>query len=324
MWNEVIPEDLRKIIDEDKRGLCTRPFGTLPLKREFEGEDFCIVGIPYDTSTTRRAGARFGPKAIRNKSFGGAHFFSQDADYLCDNLTGMDYGDLPVKKGYTEVTFQVIYEHMKKVLDGGCTPIVLGGDHIITYPELRAYSEKFGRPVAIIHFDSHNDTTDAPPERFYHHGTPFRRAWEDGFLDTEHSIQIGIRGYVDSHRLTFAKEHGMEVITARELHKIGIEECVKRIRKQVGDAPCIVTFDVDFLDPTYAPGTGTPVTGGFTSFEAYEIVRNALPGLDVKGFDIVEVTEDYDPGEITALFAEHLVLQFLVALSKNKRAKEEK
>ena len=213
---------------------------------------------------------------------------------------------------------------MKKVLDGGCTPIVLGGDHIITYPELRAYSEKFGRPVAIIHFDSHNDTTDAPPERFYHHGTPFRRAWEDGFLDTEHSIQIGIRGYVDSHRLTFAKEHGMEVITARELHKIGIEECVKRIRKQVGDAPCIVTFDVDFLDPTYAPGTGTPVTGGFTSFEAYEIVRNALPGLDVKGFDIVEVTEDYDPGEITALFAEHLVLQFLVALSKNKRAKEKK
>lgn len=327
MWNENIPEDVRKMLEENNNGLNIKPFGSLPLKREFEGEDYCIVGVPYDTSTTRRAGCRFGPRAIRKwgpatlKATDG--LYSQDAHYTIDNLKGMDYGDMPVRKGYTEVSFQLIYESMKNILANNCVPIALGGDHIITYPELRAYSEKYKKPIAIIHFDSHNDTTDAPKERFYNHGTPFRRAFEDGFLDAEHSIQIGIRGYMDSHRLVFAKEHNMKVITARELHKMGIEECVKQIKEQVQDAPCIVTFDVDFLDPTVAPGTGTPVAGGFSSYEAYEIIRQALPGLDVKGFDIVEVTEDYDPAEITGLFAGHLVIQFLVALSKNKKSNEE-
>lgn len=328
MWNQEIPESIRKMLTQPRNsGLNIKAFGGLPLKRDFDNEDFCIVGIPYDTSTSRRAGCRFGSRVIRKWAPGVLNaesgLYSQDAHYTIDNLKGMDYGDMPVQKGYTEVSFQLIYENMKTILEGGCVPIALGGDHIITYPELRAYSEKFGKPIAIIHFDSHNDTTDTPEERFYTHGSPFRRAFEDGFLDTGHSIQIGIRGYVDSHRLTFAKEHGMEVITARELHKIGIEECVKRIKEQVKDAPCIVTFDVDFLDPTVAPGTGTPVAGGFSSYEAYEIIRQSLPGLDVKGFDIVEVTEDYDPAEITGLFAAHLVIQFLVAVSKNKKAKEE-
>ncbi|WP_310605185.1 agmatinase [Anaerosporobacter sp.] len=328
MWNEEIPSSIRKQIENEKNTLCVTPFGGLPLKKEFDGEDYCIVGIPYDTSTTRRAGCRFGPRVIRtmaprinNKTGGG---YSQDAHYMMDNLKGMDYGDLAVRKGYTEITFQLIYEGMKEILDNNVIPIVLGGDHIITYPELKAYSEKCGKPVAMIHFDSHNDTSDTPEERFYTHGSPFRRAIEDGFLDAAHSIQIGIRGYVDSHRLLYAEENGMEVITARELHKIGIEECVKRIRARIGDAPCIVTFDVDFLDPTVAPGTGTPVAGGFSAYEGYEIIRQALPGLDVKGFDIVEVTEDYDPAQITGLFAGYLVTQFLVAVSKNKKAKEEK
>lgn len=329
MWKEEIPESIRKQIEEDRYGLNLASFGGLPLKREFDGEDFCVVGIPYDTCTTRRTGARFGPKAIRAgiHSIAGINeqgLYSQDAHYAIHNLKGMDYGNLPVKNGYTEVSYQIIYEGIKKILDNGCVPIALGGDHSMTYPELRAYSESVGAPVAIIHFDSHNDTTDAPENRKFHHGTPFRRAFEDGFLDTEHSIQIGIRGYVDSHRMTFAKEHGMEVITARELHKIGVEECAERIRAQVKDAPCIVTFDVDFLDPVYAPGTGTPVAGGFTSYETYEIIRQSLPGLDVRGFDIVEVTEDYDPAQVTGLFAGYLVVQFLAMLSKNKAAKEEK
>lgn len=327
MWNENIPETMKKLIDENKSGINkVAAFGGLPLKREFDGEDFCIVGIPYDTSTTRREGTRFGPRAIRKQSprLSNEKVYSQDAHYLVDNLKGMDYGDLPVLGGYTEVTFQVIYEGMKNVLDNGCVPIVLGGDHIITYPQLRAYSEKCKKPVAIIHFDSHNDTTDTPQERFYTHGSPFRRAFEDGFLDAAHSIQIGIRGYNDSHRLEFAKENGIEVITARMLHKMGIAECVRHIKEHVGDAPCIVTFDVDFLDPTVAPGTGTPVAGGFSSYEGYEIVREALPGLNVQGFDIVEVTEDYDPAEITGLFAAHLVIQYMVIISKNKKLKGDK
>ncbi len=329
MWNEEIPESIKKRMNERDNGLALASFGALPLKHEFDGEDFCVVGIPFDTATTRRCGTRFGPRAIRGpiRNIAGINdkgLYSQDAHYAIHNLKGMDYGDLQVQNGYTEVSFQIIYEGIKKILDNGCVPIALGGDHSITYPELRAYSEKAGAPVAIIHFDSHNDTTDTAENRKFTHGSPFRRAFEDGFLDAAHSIQIGIRGYNDSHRLIFAKEHGIEVITARELHEIGVEECVARIKKQVQDAPCIVTFDVDFLDPVYAPGTGTPVGGGFTSYEAYEIVREALPGLDVRGFDIVEVTEDYDPAQITGLFAAHLVIQFLVAISKNKEAREGK
>ena len=329
MWNENIPESIEKQIEENTDGLNIASFGGIPLKRNFEGEDFCVVGIPYDTCTTRRAGARFGPRAIRAgvHSIAGINekgIYLQDAHYAIHNLKGMDYGNLPVRNGYTEVSFQIIYEGIRTILEHKCIPIVLGGDHSITYPELRAYSEWEGKPVAMIHFDSHNDTTDAPENRKFHHGTPFRRAFEDGFLDAAHSVQVGIRGYNDTHRLAFAQQHGMEVITARELHKIGAEECAKRIRAQVGDAPCIVTFDVDFLDPGYAPGTGTPVAGGFTSHEAYEIIQASLKGLNVRGFDIVEVTEDYDPTQLTGLFAGYLVVHFLTIVSQNKAAKEEK
>ncbi len=329
MWNESIPESVKKMLGEKSTNLDIKAYGGLPLKETFEHEDFCILGVPYDTSTTRRAGTRFGPRSIRKQSYNfttdtGVCFYSQDADHLVNNLKGMDIGDVKLRSGYTEVSLQLIYQNVKNILDHATVPIVLGGDHIITYPELRAYSEAYNRPIAMIHFDSHNDTTEQSADRFYNHGTPFRRAFEDGFLDTAHSIQIGIRGYMDKHRLAFANEHGMKVITARELHKMSIEECAAQIRTQVGDAPVIVTFDVDFLDPIYAPGTGTPVAGGFSSYEAYEIIRQALPGLDVKGFDIVEVTEDYDPAELTALFASHLVMQYLVVLSKNKADKEVK
>jgi agmatinase len=286
----------------------------LPLKQDFAEEDFCIVGVPFDTATTNRPGCRFGPRAIR-EFMGGFSRYNQDADYQYDNLSGMDYGDISVLPGYTEESLELIYEGVKTVLDAGVTPIVLGGDHLITYAELRAYCETYG-PVAMIHFDSHNDTSDYSEK--YSHGTPFRRAIEDGFLDPTHSIQVGIRGYIDTYRMNYAAELGMEIITARELHRIGITEAARRIREQVGDTPCIVTFDIDFLDPAAAPGTGTPVTGGFTTYEAMELLRQALPGLDIKGFDMVEVMEDYDPGHITALAASHIIVQFLVALSKNK------
>lgn len=205
------------------------------------------------------------------------------------------------------------------MLDADVTPIVIGGDHLITYGELRAYAEKYGK-VAMVHFDSHNDTSDF--DNKYTHGTPFRRAIEDGYLDPTHSIQVGIRGYSETYRNEYAKEHGMEVITARELHKIGIEEAAARIRKQVGTSPVIVTFDIDFLDPAAAPGTGTPVSGGFTTYEGMELIRRSIPGLDVKGFDLVEVMEDYDPGHITALAATYLITQFISVISQNKKNAE--
>lgn len=308
-----IPDFLREELGERGEGTI-KTFMGLPFKQDFDDEDFCILGVPYDTTTTGRPGTRFGPRAIREfmNRFGK---YSQDAKWEIDNLKGMDYGNLAVKSGYTKESLTLIYEAVGKVLNAGVTPVVLGGDHLITYPELGAYYEKYGK-VAMVHFDSHNDTSDY--ENRLTHGTPFRRAIEDGFLDPSHSIQVGIRGYSDIYRLKYAQELGMEVITARELHEMGIEVAAERIKKQVGDVPCIVTFDIDFLDPSAAPGTGTPVSGGFTTYEAMELVRQSLEGLDVKGFDLVEVMEDYDPGRITALAACHLVYQFLMVLSKNK------
>lgn len=312
-----IPDEIRKNL-EARKAYSVKTFMGLPYKQTFDGEDFCILGVPYDTTTTGRPGTRFGPRAVREflNRFGK---YSQDAKWVADNVIGMDYGDISVMLGYTLESLQLIYEGVKKVLDADVTPIVIGGDHLITYGELRAYAEKYGK-VAMVHFDSHNDTSDF--DNKYTHGTPFRRAIEDGYLDPTHSIQVGIRGYSETYRNEYAKEHGMEVITARELHKIGIEEAAARIRKQVGTSPVIVTFDIDFLDPAAAPGTGTPVSGGFTTYEGMELIRRSIPGLDVKGFDLVEVMEDYDPGHITALAATYLITQFISVISQNKKNAE--
>ncbi len=307
-------------IEKQKEGLLNiKSFMGLPLKKEFDKEDYAIVGVPFDTATTNRAGCRFGPRAIREWS---DRFRPnvQDARWIIKNLKGMDYGNVPVMPGYTEESLMCIYQSLKEVLDADLTPIVLGGDHLITYAELRAYSEKYGR-VAMIHFDSHNDTSDRK-EIQYNHGTPFRRAIEDGFLDTSHSIQVGIRGYAETYRMDYAKENGMRVITGRELHDMGIARAAEMIREQVGNQKCMVTFDIDFLDPSAAPGTGTPVSGGFTTYEAMELLRQGVTGLNVAGFDLVEVMEDYDPGRITALAAYHIVYQYLTILSKKKAEME--
>lgn len=314
MENIEISEKIRKGLAA-RKSPTIKTFMGLPHKEVFEGEDFCILGVPYDTTTTGRPGTRFGPRAVR-EFFSTYSVYSQDAKWCYDNLKGMDMGDIPVMLGYTLETMQLIYENVAQVLEHDVVPIVLGGDHLITYGELRAYAEKYGQ-VAMIHFDSHNDTSDY--EDKYTHGTPFRRAIEDGYLDSAHSIQVGIRGFEDKYRDEYAQEQGMKVITARQLHKIGIEAAALRIQEQVKDAPCIVTFDIDFLDPSAAPGTGTPVSGGFTTYEAMELLRLSLPGLDLKGFDLVEVMEDYDPGHITCLAAAHIITQFLVVLSKMKK-----
>lgn len=293
----------------------------LPYKYDIADEDYVIMGVPYDTSTTNRPGTRFGPRALRNAYNANRLSYEQDNEYAPANLKGMDMGDCPVVLGYVMESMQLIYENTLRILDAGATPVVLGGDHLITYPELKAYATKFGK-VAMVHFDTHEDTWDHPDIIEYDHGTPFRNAIDDDVLDTEHSLQIGIRSGSDTYRLEYAAEHGMEVITARELHKIGIAECAKRIKEKVGDAKVMITFDIDFLDPAYAPGTGTPRPGGFSTYEACEIIRQGLTGLDIVGFDLVEVMENYDVGQITALNGVAVLKQFLIALSKNKAAKE--
>ena len=318
--DKIISEETRSNIAKRRENNIKTLFG-LPYKQDIDGEDFVVLGVPYDTSVTNRTGCRFGPRAIRNAYGAGRLSYEQDNSYKVANLKGMDMGDIGVVLGYVEETMELIRESVRKVLDAGAVPIVLGGDHLIAYAELKAYSEKYGK-VAMVHFDTHEDTWDYGDRIKYNHGTPFRNAIEDDILDTEHSIQVGIRSGGDTYRIKYAQDHGMKVITARELHKIGIKETCRRIKEQVGDAKVFITFDIDFLDPVYAPGTGTPMPGGFSTYEACEIIRNGLAGLDIVGFDLVEVMENYDPAGITAINAVAILKQFVILLSKKKAEQE--
>ena len=297
MFDKIISEETRSNIAK-RRGNNIKTLFGLPYKQDIDGEDFVVLGVPYDTSVTNRTGCRFGPRAIRNAYGAGRLSYEQDNSYKVANLRGMDMGDIGVVLGYVEETME-----------------------LIAYAELKAYSEKYGK-VAMVHFDTHEDTWDYGDRIKYNHGTPFRNAIEDDILDTEHSIQVGIRSGGDTYRIKYAQDHGMKVITARELHKIGIKETCRRIKEQVGDAKVFITFDIDFLDPVYAPGTGTPMPGGFSTYEACEIIRNGLAGLDIVGFDLVEVMENYDPAGITAINAVAILKQFVILLSKKKAEQE--
>lgn len=285
-----------------------------------EGLDFVIAGAPFDTASSFRSGSRFGPNAIRNIS---AMMKPNNVIMqvnIMDGLKGGDIGDFNVTPGYIHPTYQAIEEGVAGILKENACPIVLGGDHSITLAELRAAAKKYG-PVALVHFDSHSDLCDEVFGQKYNHGTPFRRALEENLMDASHSIQVGMRGSLydpDEHKM--AAELGMKLIPAHKVRKMGLKTLVKTILERVGDKPCFLTFDIDFVDPAYAPGTGTPEVGGFTSLEALELVRN-IKDLNFVGFDLVEVLPAYDHGEITAYLAANIVFEYLSILAMKKKAK---
>lgn len=285
-----------------------------------EGLDFVIAGAPFDTASSFRSGSRFGPNAIRNIS---AMMKPNNVIMqvnIMDGLKGGDIGDFNVTPGYIHPTYQAIEEGVAGILKENACPIVLGGDHSITLAELRAAAKKYG-PVALVHFDSHSDLCDEVFGQKYNHGTPFRRALEENLIDASHSIQVGMRGSLydpDEHKM--AAELGMKLIPAHKVREMGLKTLVKTILERVGDKPCFLTFDIDFVDPAYAPGTGTPEVGGFTSLEALELVRN-IKDLNFVGFDLVEVLPAYDHGEITAYLAANIVFEYLSILAVKKKAK---
>ena len=285
-----------------------------------EGLDFVIAGAPFDTASSFRSGSRFGPNAIRNIS---AMMKPNNVIMqvnIMDGLKGGDIGDFNVTPGYIHPTYQAIEEGVAGILKENACPIVLGGDHSITLAELRAAAKKYG-PVALVHFDSHSDLCDEVFGQKYNHGTPFRRALEENLIDASHSIQVGMRGSLydpDEHKM--AAELGMKLIPAHKVREMGLKTLVKTILERVGDKPCFLTFDIDFVDPAYAPGTGTPEVGGFTSLEALELVRN-IKDLNFVGFDLVEVLPAYDHGEITAYLAANIVFEYLSILAMKKKAK---
>ena len=275
--------------------------------------------MPFDTGVTYRPGQRFAPSAIRDiSSLIKPYNIPQDVNVV-DVLSGVDYGDVSVNPGYIEDTYDRMVKGLSPVIDSGVIPICLGGDHSITLGELRAIAQKHG-PVALVHFDSHFDTIDEYFGKKYNHGTVFRRAVEEGLIDVSHSIQIGMRGtFYSREDLTGSEDLGFKVITSFEMREIGIEKTIQLIKERVGSSKAFLTFDIDFVDPAYAPGTGTIEVGGWTGAEALQMVR-ALKNINFVGYDLVEVLPSYDSSQITAFLAANIVFEFIsiIALQKKK------
>ena len=295
-------------------------FMRLPRTDNPEGLDVAILGVPFDTGSSFRTGSRFGPHGIRKMS---AMIKPNNVIMnvnIMDILKAADVGDAPIIPGYIIPTYDIIEECVSKILDADAIPLTLGGDHAISLGELRAVAKKHG-PVSLVHFDSHLDLCDTVFGQKYNHGTPFRRAVEEGLINPNTSIQIGMRGSLyDPDDFKLAADLGFEVIPGHELHKLTAEQLGERVRKRVGDTKVFYTFDIDFVDPAYAPGTGTPEVGGFTSFETLEFIQQ-LKDLNFVGFDIVEVAPEYDSGEITAYMGANIAFEFMSIMAYQKANK---
>ena len=276
--------------------------------------DIALVGVPFDGGTTNRPGARHGPRQIREMStlIRRIHHVSGIAPFnLCRCA---DLGDVPIDPLDLHKSLAAIEATFSEVHAAGAAPLAAGGDHLVTLPILRAIATE--RPLGLVHFDAHSDTTDSYfGGNPYAHGTPFRRAIEEGLLDPERIIQIGIRSALHgADDLDWAYEQGIRIVTIEELYESGLEAVVEEARRVAGDGAVYVTFDVDGLDPVYAPGTGTPEVGGFTTLEAQLMVRG-LRGLDIVGGDVVEVAPPYDPSGNTALVAATIMFEILCVLA---------
>lgn len=304
-----------------KPEFCTTgSFMRLPSARD--GARLAILGMPFDTAASYRVGARFGPNAIRQASMLLFPYNSVQGVYPFEETRGIDIGDLSVIPHSIHRSYAIIAAAVEDLLRKGIVPIGLGGDHSVTLASLRAAHRVHG-PLALIHFDSHTDTWDTYYGEKYWHGSPFIRAAEEGLLEPSKVFQIGIRGTLNHpDDLKASLDLGYNLITMRELRRRGPEAVVAQMKEQIGDSPCFLTFDIDFVDPAFAPGTGTPEVGGYTSSESLELVRS-LTGFNYVGFDMVEVLPTHDPAQITALLAATLVHEFASHVALNLRARGE-
>ena len=265
--------------------------------------DVAILGLPYDLATSGRAGTRSGPSAIRQAS---ANLRWEEARWpwdfaLTDKLSGIDCGDVHYYQGNHEAFVEACEAAADSIIQSGKTLLSLGGDHYVALPLLRAHARKYG-PVALIHFDAHTDTDEEG--WIYDHGAMFHHARMEGLLQPDRCVQVGIR-------TEYAREnHPFTVINADQVWNQGVSATIEQIHSIVGDGPAYVSFDIDCLDPAFAPGTGTPVAGGLSSNQAMQILRG-LAGLDLVGMDVVEVSPAYDQADVTALAAATLGLDFL-------------
>jgi agmatinase len=275
--------------------------------KNLEGVDVVVSGIPLDIATTFRSGARMGPAAVRAASVQMNELIHPWGFGPCDRLAVIDYGDCWLDSHNPHTVFSSIYEHANTILKSNAKMLTLGGDHYITYPLLKAHAEKYGAPLSIIHFDAHCDTWADDQPNSLNHGSMFYKAIKDGLIDPATSVQIGIRTWNEDFM-------GVNVLGADWVHEHGVAAVVKKVHKIVGKRNVYLTFDIDCLDPAFAPGTGTPVAGGLSSAQALAILRKFV-GLNIIGMDVVEVAPAYDHSEITALSAAQIAAEMLCVIS---------
>ena len=276
--------------------------------------DIALLGIPWDAGTTNRAGARHGPREVRNQSslMRRVHHVSHIAPY--DLARVADVGDIPLAPMDVMAGLEAIERFVARLNQAGVRPLSVGGDHLITLPVFRGIAR--GEALGMMHFDAHSDTNDSYfGGQRYTHGTPFRRAVEEGLLDPRRTVQIGIRGSIyDAEDQAFARDAGIRLIFMEEFARRDMDDVIAEARAIVGDRPTYVSFDVDCLDPCYAPGTGTPEIGGMTTFQAQHMVRG-LQGLNLVGADVVEVSPPFDLGGATALVGATMAFELLCLLA---------
>ncbi|MGY1449316.1 agmatinase [Pseudomonas chlororaphis] len=291
-------------------------FMRLPVFDDPAQVQIALVGVPWDGGTTNRAGARHGPREVRNLSslMRKVHHVSRIAPY--DLVRIGDLGDAPVNPIDLLDSLSRIEAFFRDLHEAGAVPLAVGGDHLVTLPIFRALARQ--RPIGMVHFDAHSDTNDRYfGNNPYTHGTPFRRAVEEGLLDPRRTVQIGIRGSVYSaDDEAFAAETGIRVIHMEEFAEIGVAATLAEVRRVVGDGPTYVSFDVDVLDPAFAPGTGTPEIGGMTTLEAQQLIRG-LRGLNLIGADVVEVSPPFDVGGATALVGATMMFELMCLLAES-------
>jgi len=286
-------------------------FMRLPMATP-EQVDIALIGVPFDSGTTNRPGARHGPREIRNQSSLVRRVHHVTGVSPFDQVRAGDCGDVVVNPLDLLGALDTISSFFAGVHRAGARPLVVGGDHLITLPVLRGITSE---PVGLIHFDAHSDTYDEFFGNRYNHGTPFRRAVEEGLLDPKRMVQIGIRGAIsDAENYDFARAAGIRIIFIEEFVERGIDAVMAEARSIVGGARTYVSFDIDALDPSFAPGTGTPEIGGFTTREAQAMVR-ALAGLNIIGADLVEVSPPFDPSGVTAMTGATLLFELLCVMA---------
>lgn len=296
-----------------------RTYARCPLSDDSAGADVAVLGVPFDTATSFRPGARYGPAAIREMSLMMRRWHPALRIDVFEVLSVIDGGDITTTPGNAERTAAQIAEGLAPVIDAGAVPLVLGGDHSIVLGELRAHAARHG-PLGLVLLDAHADTWDSYWGERFTHGTPFRRALDEGLIEPRRSLLAGMRGSLYAAAdYELPREWGFEIVSCDELRGWSAEHYGQRVRERIGDGPAYLSFDVDVLDPAFAPGTGTPETAGLFPHEALAFLR-ALAGVSFAGFDVVEVSPTYDgPGQVTALNAATIAFEMLALTAVARR-----